>query len=89
MTNEETEQRTVTEGEAREMLTRLGITLPSVGDEWWWEPMLDHARQLVRVTAVEWNGEEWWVTSTGPLGEYPNELSRWHEATVLHLPANP
>lgn len=49
-----------------------------------WEPLKDHAREQVTVTAVTWNGAECWVESEGADGKRArNDLSRWVEATVL------
>ena len=67
---------------------------PEVGSIWEWEPLNSRARELVRVTAVTWNGEECWVESE-PMtrnvylnpapgrDRFQNELSRWVQATVL------
>src|SRR4051794_5791781 len=35
--------------------------VPEVGSVWVWELGAAHARCLVRVVEVRWNGEEWWV----------------------------
>lgn len=37
--------------------------LPKVGTKWVWEIDSDEARCLLEVRLVEWNGEEWWVTT--------------------------
>lgn len=68
----------------------LRLVAPSVrvGSVWCWEPLADHARAKVVVTAVEWNGEEWVVESESPDGRrHWNDLTRWVEATVLVDPA--
>ncbi len=79
------------EDQAREAVRSLSIRLPRAGDLWWWEPEEPHARRLLAVTDVRWNGEEWWVYSTDVVLDdgavWPNELDRWHEATVLHRAA--
>ena len=54
---------------------------PAVGSTWIWERDKPHAREQVRVVAVEWNDEEWWVKTASPNGaEYLNDLSRFWEA---------
>lgn len=64
-------------------------TRPLVGTLWVWEP--ETAPALIKVSAVRWNGEEWWVEAEivavaprpgcGEPGErYPNDLSRFWEA---------
>jgi hypothetical protein len=47
---------------------------PAIGSRWVWELRKPHARETITVTAVEWNGEEWWVCTvadgrprTGPV----------------------
>ncbi len=62
--------------------------LPEVGSEWVWEPLKPRVMELVRVTEVRWNGDEWMVQSellkgAGAGGRYWNDLSRWMEATVF------
>ena len=63
--------------------------LPKVGDIWEWEPLKPHAREVVWVTEVQWNGEEWWIESEPLAGGRRcwNDASRWVEATVLVTPA--
>lgn len=60
--------------------------LPVVGTRWVWEPDLPHARELVEVLDVTWNGEEWWVRVKGSGGlaypPSPNDLARFWEAVV-------
>lgn len=66
---------------------------PRPGTLWVWEPTLPHARAVLKVLEVKWNGEEWWVkTETltphkdtfGYHGLDPNvawnDLSRFWEA---------
>ena len=55
---------------------------PAAGSTWIWEPNKPHARERVRVVAVTWNGEEWWVrTASRDNGsEHLNDLSRFWEA---------
>lgn len=67
---------------AREARTML----PRPGDVWEWEPLKPHARETVRVTAVHWNGEAWFIESYGSSGFRWNEASRWVQATVLVTP---
>lgn len=68
-------------------------SLPKVGTRWIWEIDSPHARTLVEVDDVKWNGEEWWVylrrlATDVPIAErepdetgvYPNELDRFWEA---------
>jgi hypothetical protein len=58
---------------------------PRIGTLWWWEPL--GPMELVRVTEVVWNGEEWWVTTQsvaepppGASGTAWNDLNRFWEA---------
>jgi hypothetical protein len=67
---------------------------PKVGSRWIWMVDSPHARTLVEVDDVRWNGEEWWVylrrlATNVPISElvhldetgvYPNELDRFWEA---------
>lgn len=63
---------------------------PRVGSRWVWEIDLPHARALVEVVEVRWNGEEWWVRNRVLLGSDMfgrpakplawNDLSRFWEA---------
>lgn len=61
---------------------------PEVGSVWVWEIDQPTARELIRVTEVFWNGEEWWVrtdalrvrTDTSPPASHLNDLSRFWEA---------
>jgi len=69
--------------------------LPGVGGIYVWELDQPHARDLIRVTEVFWNGEEWWVrTETlmrgpshmlfglpGP-ASYLNDVGRFWEAVT-------
>jgi hypothetical protein len=71
-----------------EMPEVLRWLVPTVGSVWLWEPEKPHARTVLTVTKVEWKGEAVWVTAREASGvEYPNELDRWVEATVLVRPA--
>ena len=80
--------------QGREMTTDQSIPnllqgiAPTVGSTWEWMPHKPDIRQRVTVTRVYWNGEEVWVEAAGPDGKsWPNELSRWIEATVFISPA--
>jgi hypothetical protein len=53
---------------------------PEVGSTWVWEPQKPWAREGVAVTAVRWNGEEWWVQTDSRSGSNWNDLSRFWEA---------
>lgn len=67
---------------------------PKLGTRWVWEIDQPHARALVEVAEVTWNGEEWWVRTRtllpkpNPLEIMPggfepthlNDLSRFWEA---------
>lgn len=73
-----------------------GAPLPKVGSRWVWEIDLPHARELVEVAEVRWNGEEWWVGTTTLLRNQPypptgreiewNDLGRFWEACKPVLP---
>lgn len=69
--------------------------LPKVGTRWVWEIEKPHARELIEVTEVFWNGEEWWVRTKSLLvdvavmgremrasNEFLNDLSRFWEAAT-------
>lgn len=66
--------------------------LPKVGTRWVWEIEKPHARELIEVTEVLWNGEEWWVRSKNLLTDVAlmgntrpeslNDLSRFWEAVT-------
>jgi len=70
--------------------------LPGTGSVWVWELDLPHACELIKVTEVFWNGEEWWVRTVrlhDPLAnstyppfakpsEHLNDLSRFWEAVT-------
>lgn len=50
-----------------------------------WEIDKDHARELVEVRVVRFNGEEWWVTTralSDPGGFGFNDLDRFWEAVT-------
>lgn len=56
--------------------------VPAVGSKWLWasdqQPYPFGARERdVTVVEVKWNGEEWWVRTTGPSGEH------WTDANVF------
>jgi hypothetical protein len=64
---------------------------PLIGTLWVWEPGKPHAIELIKVTAVRWNGEEWWVETEAvvqaplsgeatPGARHWNDLSRFWEA---------
>lgn len=65
---------------------------PAVRSRWVWEAGKPVARETITVTAVEWNGEEWWVQATAddrpvrhrsravPGKPYWNDLGRFWEA---------
>lgn len=68
---------------------------PTVGQTGWWRGKKGHvdtrppvimvgklfgnADERVAVTEVNWNGEEWWIRTRGPDGEFWNDLSNFHE----------
>jgi hypothetical protein len=68
--------------------------LPKIGSRWIWEIDSPHARTLVEIDDVRWNGEQWWVylrqlSTNVPIAErdrldetgvYANDLSRFWEA---------
>lgn len=68
---------------------------PRVGSVYVWELDEPHACELIKVTEVTWNGEEWWVrtellhkslanTSYSPtVAPQLNDLSRFWEAVTL------
>jgi hypothetical protein len=64
--------------------------LPGVGSIYVWELDEPHACELIKVTEVFWNGEEWWVRTVrlhapAVFGEPPghlNDLSRFWEAVT-------
>lgn len=63
--------------------------LPKVGTWWVWEIDAPHARSLIKVVRVDWNGEEWWVFTTrgADPGDYfdmplANDLGRFWEAVT-------
>lgn len=65
---------------------------PKVGTRWVWEIDNPGARELIEVTEVMWNGEEWWVRTKPLLGGPPlnvmgnpeplNDLGRFWEAVT-------
>ena len=63
----------------------LNTIVPRQGQVWYWEPERPHARCMLTVLEVKWDGEEVWIkTKQHRTGEENwNELSRWVEATVL------
>lgn len=70
--------------------------LPNPTTRWVWEIDSEYARVMVEVIKVEFNGEEWWVTTrslpdSGPLyfnsqplspKEFQNDLDRFWEAVT-------
>jgi hypothetical protein len=66
--------------------------LPGIGSIYVWELDLPHACELIKVTEVFWNGEEWWVrtvrlhdalaNSVFSSGPHLNDLSRFWEAVT-------
>lgn len=68
--------------------------LPKVGTRWVWEIDDPGARELIEVTEVNWNGEEWWVKtksllvgdtiprSLGGRSEFLNDIGRFWEAVT-------
>jgi hypothetical protein len=42
---------------------------------------LPHARSIVEVTEVQWNGEEWWVETKTLLPNltFPTDTDRWND----------
>lgn len=54
---------------------------PEVGSRWVWEPSHPTAREDIVVDDVRWNGEEWWIATTGDRsGRCLNDVSRFWEA---------
>lgn len=53
---------------------------PPVGTRWIWEPNKPHATEEIEIVETIWNGEEWWVRTTGKTGIHLNDLSRFWEA---------
>lgn len=41
--------------------TKRGARLPAVNSRWVWEHGKPDIQETITVTAVKWNGEEWWV----------------------------
>ena len=67
--------------------------VPEIGSTWEWQPLLSHARELVRVTNVTWNEttKECWVESEllkrnvyhQPTGErVVNTLALWVRSAI-------
>lgn len=64
--------------------------VPKIGSRWVWEIDKPAARELIEVTEVLWNGEEWWVRTKMLLGRGVifspggalNDLSRFWEAVT-------
>jgi hypothetical protein len=70
--------------------------LPKAGTHWVWELDKPHACELIKVTEVFWNGEEWWVRTKGLMRDVAhlahaafltspeslNDLSRFWEAVT-------
>jgi len=66
--------------------------LPRIGSRWVWEIDSPTARAVVEVSAVKWNGEEWWVETTTLMpdsfpstrNKHLNDVGRfWEAATVI------
>lgn len=45
---------------------------PALGTRWVWELEYAHARCLIEVQAVAWNGEQWWIETVCLLGDPRN-----------------
>jgi hypothetical protein len=68
--------------------------LPGIDSIWVWELDDPGACQLIKVTEVFWNGEEWWVRTVrlhdplagslwaSPTSAHLNDLSRFWEAVT-------
>jgi hypothetical protein len=68
--------------------------LPGVGGIYVWELDQPHACELIKVTEVFWNGEEWWVRTVrlhdplegshfaDPRSEHLNDVGRFWEAVT-------
>lgn len=59
--------------------------VPAVGSRWIWERGNPRAQVTIKVTGLNWNGEEWWVEASVvhpplPGGPYWNDLDRFWEA---------
>jgi hypothetical protein len=80
----------VSEEQARELLHTVGIWPPNVGERWTWEPDKPHAREDVTITAVTWNGENWWIETENLSNgkRCLNDWSRFMEACVMVAPAD-
>jgi len=71
--------------------------LPKRETRWVWEVDAPHARALIEVVDVFWNGLKWWVETRSLLPEAGghtdpvlNELGRfWQAATPVMWPPNP
>lgn len=74
--------------EASEALSALGLSLPSLGSYWVWEPEKTHARELLEVFNIRWTGENFWIEARGivSLKTHAIPFDRWTEATVLDDP---
>lgn len=76
------------DGQIKAAAERLGMVkppLPTIGSVWVWEPEKPHAREIVTVVDVSFNGDEWWVSSRNADDVLArNSLDRWVEATVFH-----
>lgn len=59
---------------------------PEVGSRWTWasdQPNYPFgAREDVEVIEVTWNGEEWWVKTRGPRGEFFTDLDVFWECVT-------
>jgi hypothetical protein len=63
-----------------------GAPRPDVGSSWLWEPDRPHAYSVIEVLEVKWNGEEWWVRTSGGDRGYWNDLGRFWEAVKPDTP---
>jgi hypothetical protein len=67
--------------------------LPRIGTKWIWEIDSDEARSLMEVTAIKWNGEEWWIQTQQILADRFSEIGTrnwndvgrfWEAVTVVN-----
>jgi hypothetical protein len=59
---------------------------PPIGSEWDWARKQKNypwgAREKVVVSEVKWNGEEWYVKTRGPRGEFWTDLTVFWEGVA-------
>jgi hypothetical protein len=64
---------------------------PEVGSKWLWandQPNYPFGnRENVTVTEVKWNGEEWWVRTTGPRGLFWTDVNVFWEGVRKKKPS--